>query len=385
VAPLPEVYPPSTCPEDCRGARNAGKAWRWPAGRKPEKGQHHPLCPHDAAYRAKQRGDKRWMIYDLERRVEVREATATEVTQSELELSRSGTRSVAIAGRIYAVVQSGQVEPPREKKPLAGASVRRMQNTNLARHQARRAELLQQSQLPSVPQAYQSESEEVAELRARLAALEGRTMGQLPVGAPPVPLPPDALRPVPLPARAAPVTHPADHLRDGLGLVGHQQATDDIPPGPVMLTEPEPFVDPLAQRAATSSAARPPVDYHPGAVRPKTFVPPPPPGAPAQAEVDPAFSGGAPIDIDAGGDVDSTDADPSGDEASSDEPTDEEVERLIAEAAAAEAEVARLEAEQAEPDEGEDGYEGDDSGPDSGPDGEGEPLAAGGYEQPAAG
>jgi hypothetical protein len=235
-----------------------------------------------------------------------------------------------------------------------------------------------------VPAGYQSESEEVADLRARLAALEGRTLGQLSVGAPAVPLPPDALVPIALPARQTPVVHAADHLRDSLGLVGHQQATDDIPPGPVMLTEPEPFVDPLAQRAATSSAARPPVDYHPGAVRPKNFVPPPPPGVNAQAAVDPVFAGGAPIDIDAASDVDSTDADPSEVE-STDEPSDEEVERLIAEAAAAEAEVAWLEAEQGEPDEGEDGYEGDDSGPDSDPDGEGEPLAAGGVEQPAAG
>lgn len=316
-APVRGIHGPNDCPEDCRGVKTPGKAWRWPAGRRPERSQHHPLCPYDAGYRRKTRGDQVWMLYDLERQAEVREATVDEVTQSEVELSRSGTRSITIAGKIYAVVQSGEEKPaPPPPRPPAPQS-----------HAEKRQAALVASRLPTVPMteeaAATSEASLVARLEARIAELEGRTAGQMQVNAPPVSSLPIRLTP------SAPVGQPADYLRNDLGLVGNQQATDDIAPGPVLLDEPEAFVDPLARaEEVTPSAPRRPVDYHPGGTRPKGFVPPPPPGAgpPVVAESAEAATEESPDDLpgemepdDAQGEVGSPEV-------------DAEIARLIAEA-----------------------------------------------------
>lgn len=307
------AYAPSACPDDCRGLRRPAAAWRWPEGRKPEKGQHHPLCEYDGAYRARTRVGQRWMIYDLVRRTEIREATADEVVRSELELQKHGTRSLAIAGTIYALVQSGPVEPslPRQAAPVltSGQEAASKQAAADARRSAaeeRRQELLDESDLPAVPQprslgrvveavrdprvetqdAFEAVDEMTA-LRARLAELEARELLRQPIGAVAATPPPFALAPV----QAAAIARPADYLRNELGLVGHQQATDDIATGPVMLVDPEPFIDPMIARRSSPASA----------FRPKGFVPPDLPGhaaPPAPASEPPEAVSNALLDAD---------------------------------------------------------------------------------------
>lgn len=275
-----EVFPPSRCPLDCRGLKNPAAAWKWPPGRRAEKGQHHPVCEHDSAYRAEQRGSERWMIYDMARQTEIREASTDEVTRSELELQKNGTRSVNIGGTLFAVVQSGAARTAAMRRPRsrpAPVEVEREEPivtatpgpSRQAIAEERRQALLEASQLPPVLSSRESRSaepavvtDEITALRARIAELERGQLLREPIG------PGVARTEGPSLLSTGPVVAPpADYLRNELGLVGHQQATDDIAPGPVELVDPEPFIDPLAHRGQP-----------PSALRPRGFVPPALPG-----------------------------------------------------------------------------------------------------------
>lgn len=329
-----DVYAPEECPRDCRGARNPENAWLWPPGRRAQRGQHHPLCPFDAPHRQSLAVGQRWVLYDIERRVEVRDAAVSEVAQSEVELQRSGARSVVISGRIYAVVAAAPkqtVSTVRQRALARGSAA-----AALSAHEQGRQSALAQSGLPSVPGSAPAQTEapvtareqallsRLAELEraatgrqppvapepltareralmGRLEALEHNARLSAPIGsgvaarmepphylsaqpyAPPMPLPYEPLvamphQPAAVPLydpqaalmTARPVAGPADHLRNDKGLVGHQQLGDDIPLGVVELSEPEPFVDPLP--AMRVQAAHAPAPYHPGVVHEGAFV-----------------------------------------------------------------------------------------------------------------
>jgi hypothetical protein len=298
-----EIFSPEQCPEDCRGLRDAAAAWAWPPGRSPTRGHHHPLCPHEGPYQQRFGQGRRWVLFDMQRRVEVRDATADEVARSEVELQRSGTRSVAVSGNIYGVVPTRSVRQTAEAI-AAETRAQRPSAARTAQYETARQTALEDSGLPGVPgESARTVAEprgpaddpqsELAQLRARIAELEYRESLGRPVGPgavasehdaygyerqpPRQPAPPPMLSPYEQQLVARPVGMPADHLRDAHGLVGHQQQGDDIPVGEVVpLTDPEPFVDPLpAMRVAHASAAAP---YHPGVVHSEAFVPPPLPG-----------------------------------------------------------------------------------------------------------
>lgn len=291
-----EVFSPEECPEDCRGLVNAEAAWAWPSGRRPVRGHHHPLCPHEGPYQQRFSQGRRWVLYDMARRAEVREASADEIARSEVELQRSGTRSVTVSGNIYAVVASRSA---RRAEPAV--ATRQPSAARTAEYETARQTALEESGLPGIPgqpaAAPSAElrgpandpQSELEYLRMRLAQLEHAETLRQPIGPGAVDRgyereafvqaqpaqrvqPPVAWQDAQLVAR--PIGSPADHLRDSHGLVGHQQAGDDIPRGEVVpLVDPEPFVDPLpAMRVAAASA---PAPYHPGVVHDGAFVPPP--------------------------------------------------------------------------------------------------------------
>lgn len=123
-AQVAALVSPKDCENDCRGISSGTKGWEWPAGRKPENNQHHPLCKHEGAWRYHVTGQRRWMLYDMDRHVELREATADERAKAEVELGRSGIRSVQVGEGLYAVVEAGT-------SPLAASPSSRMGGTNL--------------------------------------------------------------------------------------------------------------------------------------------------------------------------------------------------------------------------------------------------------------
>lgn len=284
-----EVYSPEQCPEDCRGMRDPAMAWKWPVGRRMDRGHHHPLCPHEGAYQQRFGAGRRWVLYDIERKVEVREATVQEVAQSEVELQRSGTRSLTLGGRIYAVVPT---RPVAAVAPVAAAP-RRAETA--AEFELDRQQALEVSGLPTVPVAArptvvvrgpaEDPMSELERLRARVLELERGATLAAPVG-PGTYYEPAAPSYQHAALEPRPVGTAADHLRAPNGLIGNQLIGDDIPQGEVQLFDPEPFVDPLPAMQVARPVA--PAPYHPGVVHAGGFVPPPPPeerDEPAAVEV----------------------------------------------------------------------------------------------------
>lgn len=284
------IVSPQECENDCRGLIAGTKGWEWPHGRRPEPNQHHPMCKRQAAWRQHVSGKKQWMLYDLDRHVELREATADERAKAEVELGRNGIRSVQVGERLYAVVEAGtsplaqaatgttlagtRMRPTPDQSALstpsnaAGAAP-----TVVSRPAAQRApseltlaeleeELARrraqaESPAPSIPgQPVLEASEplgqepswgdglEVEELPGALPEepLESRETESLPLG------------PGPLPAGAF-FSGEVPGLRNELGLVGLQQKPSTIEAGPVRVVDPEPFVDPLGPEGAEMSFA----------------------------------------------------------------------------------------------------------------------------------
>lgn len=294
-----EVFSPEQCPEDCRGFTRAEAAWPWPPGRRPLRGHHHPLCPHEGPYQQRFGQGRRWVLYDLIRRTEVREATGEEIARSEVELQRSGTRSVTVAGNIYAVVPTRSRAAAAEAPQVARAAPAAASESV---HETARQTALRSSGLPSVPGQgaapppprgpASDPMSELEWLRSRVLELERSAALEAPVGPGVAPgnqpeygysqgyaqepsyLQQPGAPPLPPELQPRPIGSAADHLRNEQGLIGNQQLGDDIPPGEVILDDPEPFVDPLpAMRVANRSAA--PAPYHPGVVHTDGFVPPP--------------------------------------------------------------------------------------------------------------
>lgn len=250
TSPEEEALSPADCKNDCRGVQAGGKGWAWPSGRAPEPNQHHPLCQFDGAWRRHLAGGRRMVLYDMDRHTEIRDATPDEVTKAELEAQRSGLNAVTIAGRTYAVVQSGTTPQVRERaKGMAGM---RLPGPRVSPPQAslKPTPGVQVVGLPprqpassAPPPALHTATRE--ELEAQLALLRAREASELPgvheaaVDTGPVE--------VPAPSPPSDFSYGmAEPLRDERGLVGLQQKTDMIEPGPVDLGGGEPeFIDPL--------------------------------------------------------------------------------------------------------------------------------------------
>lgn len=266
---------PEQCENDCRGLSSGTKGWAWPNGRKPEANQHHPLCKNAGPWRTHAAGQKSWMLYDIDRRIELREATPEERAKAEVELSRNGIRSVMVGERLYAVVEAGGAPSSfaRNAPSMAGAFVRptpsqeALQGNALVTSRPRSAkapgeltleELEQEiarrravmaSQLPPLPDealAVQITEEVTAEGGPPSWGDQAQTEeapGELPAepceGAPYV----EHDRRVHAEVQTMSVS--GDVLRDARGLVGLQQKDASIERGPVSIIEPEPFVDPL--------------------------------------------------------------------------------------------------------------------------------------------
>ncbi len=108
-----ELKSPKECDNDCRGFQAGTEGWRWPAGRRAEPNQHHPMCKLEPAWRRHVTAEKRMMLFDLDRRVEVREATSDEIAQGEIEQQRSGITAVKVGSQMYALVEAGKGLTPK--------------------------------------------------------------------------------------------------------------------------------------------------------------------------------------------------------------------------------------------------------------------------------
>ena len=279
---------PKDCENDCRGIAEGTKGWAWPQGRKPEPNQHHPLCKHEAVWRAHLTGEKRWMLYDLDRGIELREATPDERARAEVELQRNGIRSVQVGEYLFAVVEAGTtpqggpggaptnltgtrmrpspdqsalrapvgaesagLRPAVTARPAAKAApvssgeraAKEMSLDELEQELARRRAL---AAMPSIPSADVLEEElpDGGEATAVEAVGEPSWGDDVAV----VEMPQDQgsgfMVQGPGPEPRAPSPEPSP-LRDARGLVGLQQRDSTIEKGPVMIVDPEPFVDPM--------------------------------------------------------------------------------------------------------------------------------------------
>lgn len=305
VTLVPPLVSPNECVNDCRGVLSGTAGWAWPAGKRPIEGQHHPMCEYAPAWEAATTDKKSYMLYDLESHVEIRPATTDEVAKAEVEFDRSGVMAVAIAGRYYAVVEQGG--RPKVRKVARGVTTGDVL-PQLARTQAPAQPALRQTPgvrtvaappampgrpaplmapaprptpivapptaVPAMAAPAQPAEPSIEELEAMLARrraaltasapapsaepdmevgseglsadlggdLGGELGGDMNDEETDVPTEPGIAPPLFVPP-VPPVSE--ESLRDANGLVGHQQLTDDIPPGPVLLSEPQPFVDPL--------------------------------------------------------------------------------------------------------------------------------------------
>lgn len=286
-----EVHAPEVCPNACLGGPDGG-GWAWPAGRQPVEGHHHPLCQYEKAWaRSKGPAEVFWLL-DMETNIEVREATTEEVARAEIEFSRSGTRSLMISERIYAVVTRGgdvltrrvprhAPVPTLAMAPPVLEELRPAPPPAADPHEARRQQLIADGRLPFIPNGplpaaaatAAGPQDELARLRARIAILEGRGQG-VSNGV--------MQNAATEPARSQPgvIMGAAEHLRDSRGLIGDQQAGDDIAPGPVKLSEPEPFVDPLKAAQSSRPVTQPPRARPSSGPPPRRRPAPSPPGAP---------------------------------------------------------------------------------------------------------
>lgn len=265
---------PEKCDQDCRGFQSGTKGWEWPQARRPEDNQHHPFCKHADVWRVHTAGQKQWMLYDIDRKVELRPATADEKARADVEAQRSGVRSVVVGDRIYAVILSGSSPRPSAVRHavtnLAGSFVRPTPDQDSLKAPAAQAAGV----VPTVtnrPAAASKPGEELSleELQAlidRKRALSESGLPSLPsearveaVLAEPVPtgegalvmdgpgeLPPSLEVMADLPAETLPAK---TVLRNELGLVGYQQHDGSIEKGFVDVVDPEPFVDPIAEGA----------------------------------------------------------------------------------------------------------------------------------------
>jgi hypothetical protein len=281
---------PEQCDNDCRGIAAGTKGWAWPAGRKPEPNQHHPLCKNADAWRAHVTGQKRWMLYDMDRGVELREATPAERAKAEVELSRSGIRSVQVGESLFAVVEAGSnpfggpsapsapaarvrpspsqgaLKPPpaaesagvtptvasRPPQPSPKAPSKQPGEMSLEELEAELARRRALATAPSVPEAPTAEAAGEMEGAAGDEAAAGEpTWGDdavaLEEASAFAPQGPEE-QPLILPDPSLPQFGESQGLRDARGLVGLQQKDSTIEKGPVLLVEPEPFVDPMEGR-----------------------------------------------------------------------------------------------------------------------------------------
>lgn len=290
------IVSPKDCENDCRGITAGTRGWAWPSGRKPEPNQHHPLCKFESAWREHLAGEKRWMLYDMDRGVELREATPDERARAEVEAQRNGIRSVQVGEYLFAVVEAGstpQIDPGGVPTNLAGTKIRpspdqtalrappaapsagtppvvtgrpaakttpgaaaapssprEMTLEELEQELARRRAL---AAMPAVPApgdvTAEDELPDGADAMDESVEAEGEpTWGEdVAVVAEAEVLPP--------PAANVPLAGEAAGLRDSRGLVGLQQRDSTIEKGPVTIVDPEPFVDPMEPEVLPLSAA----------------------------------------------------------------------------------------------------------------------------------
>ena len=106
------VYSPDDCPNDCRGFKNGTAGWAWPPQALKKDDLHHPTCQYAAAWkRANQKGPVQ-VLYDLDRRRELRPATDQEIAEAEQHAKAYGTPAVTIGSRQYAVIDQGAFDAP---------------------------------------------------------------------------------------------------------------------------------------------------------------------------------------------------------------------------------------------------------------------------------
>lgn len=299
-ATAPALVSPKDCENDCRGFTGGTKGWEWPQGRKAEPNQHHPFCKHEAPWRSHATGQRRWMLYDMDRHVELREATSEERAKAEVELSRSGIRSVQVGEGLYAVVEAGSSPlaqasrgtnltgtrmrptpsqdalrpansqgagvaptvvnrpalplpppPPADEALLPKAasemSIEELQQLIAARQreQAPIEEMQAETQEPSFDEGVDAEPSwgeqvEMADSQQQTSdSFGGNGSGSYPEPRA------QSLEPsLSLPPGAY-IAGEMPGLRNELGLVGLQQKPSTIDAGPVRVVDPEPFVDPL--------------------------------------------------------------------------------------------------------------------------------------------
>mgnify|MGYP001612548741 CR=1 FL=1 len=301
----PPLVSPKDCENDCRGLSSGTKGWEMPQGRKAENNQHHPFCKHEAPWRQQVSGQRRWMLYDMDRHVELREATPDERAKAEVELSRSGIRSVQVGEGLYAVVEAGSSplaqasrgtnltgtrmrptpsqdalrpansqgagvaptvvnrpalplppQPPADEALLPKAasemSIEELQELIAARQreQAPIEEMQAETQEPSFDEGVDvelgepswGEQAEMADSQQQTAdSFGGNGSGS---GSYPEPRAQSLEPSLSLPPGAY-IAGELPGLRNELGLVGLQQKPSTIDAGPVRVVDPEPFVDPL--------------------------------------------------------------------------------------------------------------------------------------------
>lgn len=282
----PKLVSPKDCENDCRGLKDGSRGWQWPSGRTPEPNQHHPLCKNADAWRAHSTDQVVWMLYDLDRHVELREATPDEVTQSEVELRRSGIRSVKVGEHLFAVVEAGK-NPLESTPPVAQRRVRPTPGQDALRSSDGGAVAPPPSIVARPAAARQQPADlsddeidaEIERLRALRAARLPSRPGVSPVEAAreaareslPEALSPagqyvegfETIEPLPSTSREpdwgenATVVSEDPSLRDASGLVGLQQKPSDIERGPVLIVPPEEFEDPLERAASVGALGEP--------------------------------------------------------------------------------------------------------------------------------
>lgn len=300
----PPLVSPRDCENDCRGLSSGTNGWAWPNGRKASPNEHHPLCKNASAWLGHVSGQKKWMLYDMDRHVELREATAQERAQAEVELARSGIRSVSVGEGLYAVVEAGtsplaavsrgtslvgsRMRPAPDQEALrpngSGSTVTNRPPAPPARpsdvsEMPKAASEMSIEELEAMILARRRESAPVEDLGTEFGTTEesneppsdiadlqmdpspswgeiteateasegARGSGLGPEGSGSGYYPEPSAQSFPSPALppGAYIAGELPGLRNELGLVGLQQKPSTIETGPVRVVDPEPFVDPL--------------------------------------------------------------------------------------------------------------------------------------------
>lgn len=115
------AFNPEECPNNCRGFADGTEGWSWPAAVEQRDSMHHPTCAHAGAWKRSQDPGPARVLYDLDRRRELRPATDEEVAEAENHAARYGTPAVTIGSRQYAVIEQGEFDVAEQPQTPAQA------------------------------------------------------------------------------------------------------------------------------------------------------------------------------------------------------------------------------------------------------------------------